>query len=332
MIENLILDISANISNLMIVGIYRSNEVDAETHMLSKTIRDMKSGCVAADQSNNAYEVTEIHIGDLHCNSIQRFLRDLLSMDYFSDDSDEDENGAAMGPVSNRQKLAELSELCFRKTSGNPFHLKHFLSMIEERNLLSYNLGVMEWKWDIAEIESVVTATDNVVDLLRNKMANLVNPDTIQVLQLAAFLGSTFDAKTLHTVWKVYRMEHAGHQEGQEQLDTHDLGRSVLDRLLAECQSNGFIEATGIGDSDTLSESIEGEMQQETYCWVHDNIQEAALSLISSKAELSTLKREVGEILLAELSSKDLEASIFVVANLLNQEQDSEGQILVGSN
>jgi hypothetical protein len=52
------------------------------------------------------------------------------------------------------------------------------------------------------------------------------------------------------------------------------------------------------------------------YLWVHDKVQEVTFLFVPAE-NLSDFKFRVGDILLQQLSEKELDASIFVVANLL---------------
>jgi predicted ATPase len=133
-------------------------------------------------------------------------------------------------------------------------------------------------------------ATENVVDLMRDKMDELSDP-VIQGLQLAACLGSTFDKKTLGLVWDEIRR---GKDDIKEDIE-HSLHVSVEKGLLEEVDS-----ASG------------------RYRWVHDKIQEAAFSLVADN-ELARLRSQVGDILVSQLGERELDGAIFVVVNLLNE-------------
>jgi predicted ATPase len=253
-----------NNPNLMVIGCYRSNEVN-DTHILTRVLRDLQD-----KNGQDGFGITEITVGSLEIPDTHRMLMDLLS----ADDS----------------RTLSLAQICHKKTDGNAFFFIHFLSSLLDQHLLSFNLGTFKWNWDALEIESQMLATENVVDLMRDKMDELPDP-VIQGLQLAACLGSTFDEKTLGLVWDEIQR---GKDDIKEDIE-HLLNVSVEEGLLEEVDS-----ASG------------------SYRWVHDKIQEAAFSLVGDN-ELTRLRSQVGDILVSQLGERELDGAIFVVVNLLNE-------------
>jgi hypothetical protein len=206
---------------LMVIGCYRSNEVDA-THILTKTIREIKSKKsdqrrrqmqVQASQrrlsifsnanhvgvqqrqdehnnnSNNHhqshvnehFDITEIHVGNLNVDNVHSMVMDLLADD-------------------NKNRTLGLAQICHQKTRGNVFFLIVFMSMLVEMKLLTYNIGLFKWLWTDDEIANETLSTENVVDLMKGQMSKL--PIHVsRLLQLTACLGSTFEERTLRTVW-----------------------------------------------------------------------------------------------------------------------------------
>eukprot|EP00567_Pseudictyota_dubia_P000302 CAMPEP_0197467456 /NCGR_PEP_ID=MMETSP1175-20131217/65574_1 /TAXON_ID=1003142 /ORGANISM="Triceratium dubium, Strain CCMP147" /LENGTH=936 /DNA_ID=CAMNT_0043003525 /DNA_START=295 /DNA_END=3101 /DNA_ORIENTATION=- len=160
--------------NLMIIGVYRSNEVE-DTHLLVKTLRDLQT-----KKEKDKFNMTEIVVGNLGIDSINQIIQDLLNC---SDD-----------------RTLALAAICLKKTGGNAFFLIQYLCKIKEKMLLQYNIGLLKWTWDVHEIEQETKATDNVVDLLKNEMMDLPF-ETSQILQLCSFLGSTFSKKMAALVW-----------------------------------------------------------------------------------------------------------------------------------
>jgi predicted ATPase len=192
--------------NLMIVAIFRSNEV-GETHLLTKAIRDLR-----AIKTQNDFNLTEITVGDLNISSVDRLLKDLL--------------------LTEDERTHRLAEICHKKTNGNVFFLLHFLSMHYELHLLEYNFGMLKWVYDEAAIEMKTKATANVVDLLKTQMSSLPE-DASQILRLAASLGSTFDQYTVTLVLKDFGKVLEGKDSS--------VVRPALDLL----EATGFIEPLG---------------------------------------------------------------------------------------
>ena len=169
------------IENVMVIGIFRSNEVD-DTHILSKTLRDIRS---ATRESNTGLSIIEFEIGNLDIDAVNEMLAFLLSTD-------------------DRARVRPLAEISYKKTAGNPFYLTHFLSRLHEMRMLSYDHELMDWTWDEQSIELYTQATDNVVDLLTQSMTSL-SQDHQTLLSFASFLGSNFQERPLFILWKAFR-------------------------------------------------------------------------------------------------------------------------------
>lgn len=153
--------------------------------------------------------------------------------------------------------------------------------MLHDEGLLEFNFGLMQWVWDTPRIESHTTATVNVVDMMGIKMKRLPEAMT-RLLLTASCLGSSFDLSSLRYVWDA------------------ESNTQELDVLLTRAVDEGFLELHG-----TTS-----------YQWVHDKIQEAAMSLLPSDV-LRDLQFELGQKFVR--SESELEDSIFMVVDLMNQ-------------
>ena len=334
MIESLLTN--GNIKNFVVVGCYRSNEVD-EKHLLSLMIRELQAKCnrenlpgdVAVDGvtsrngsmrslgggdqqeqeqkpaedniptgnsngtariSASEFHITEVSIDNLELEDVHFMLTELLSM------SDKETNG--------------LAEICHRKTHGNAFFLIQFLSHLEEEKLLEFNFGLFTWIWDVKDIESKTSATANVVDLVKNKMVALPDRDTVELLPILACLGSSVQETIVSIVWKAYCEQRQ--QEAQEGEDEKTPQRASYEPLLKTAVQEGFLEPHG----PAAPSSASGVSQ---YRFVHDNIQEAALSLVDDPHRLAHLKTSVGRILVSGLDERGLEAHLFPAVNLLNE-------------
>ncbi|KAG7341774.1 PAS sensor protein [Nitzschia inconspicua] len=239
------------------------------------------------------FDMTDMFIGNLAEEDIHAMLADLLSADH--------------------QSLAGLAKICHQKTLGHVFFLIEYLKDLHERGLLTYNLGMLKWVWDEYRIVSQTMVADNVVDMMVEKM-KLLPPAVVQILQLAALLGSQFDESTLEMVWKGVSAEIAGGEESktEEQSDVCDDG--VVAESLITAMAEGLLEALPNNDSTGYNK----------YQWTHDNIMEAAFSMIHDH-EVEKLMYYVGDTLASNLNPHDLERSIFVVVNLLNEGKDSVG-------
>ena len=176
LLENILLD--RENGNLMLVGIYRSNEVGG-THVLVNALRELESH--AADSSQTYLDITKLEIGNLDMEAVKALIVDVLS-------------------CRDSSKIEGLAAICLRQTHGNAFFLLEFLSMLHRKSLLEFNLGLLEWRWNETEIEQQTQATDNVVDLLKSRMNGLSESQTL-LLRIAACLGAKFDQYSLLLVW-----------------------------------------------------------------------------------------------------------------------------------
>jgi predicted ATPase len=220
------------------------------------------------DQVGSSLTVTDIEIGNLTQDDIQQLLMDLL------DSTD----------VS---RLDTLASICHQKTSGNAFFLLQYLELLHSKNLLEYNFALGGWLWNDDRIKDETNATDNVVDLMERKMMQLPT-DTLQVLQIAACLGSSFRQESLYTVWQALHDSSLPPQ------------CSSFFNSISTAVEEGFLEQKG---------------DHKAYQWVHDSILEAAIASISP-VELNELKFEIGSVLVRQLGQNRRE--IMRAVNLLN--------------
>jgi predicted ATPase len=70
--------------------------------------------------------------------------------------------------------------------------------------------------------------------------------------------------------------------------------------------------------SSAVNEGFLERCGKSDYQWNHDRLQEAAFSVIPAE-KLGDFKFRVGDVLLQKFSEKELDASIFVVVNLLDE-------------
>jgi len=246
---------------LMIIGCYRSNEVD-ENSMLYNRIRTLQG-----KRRKFRFRITDIELQNFDIDVVNKMIMTMLSID-------------------NESKTRDLSNVCYKRTLGNPFFLIEFIKMLYVESLLETRSG--KWVWDVTRIEDATMSTANVVDLLQAPMRKL--PADIQLLlQYAACLGSSFSFSTLKFVWK----NHA-----------------LLILESANRDMAGNLEV--LEEANLLVASRPGELE-----WVHDKVQEAALSL----SDLVTPRFQfgLGVCLYEGLSESRLEKQLFDVADLINK-------------
>ncbi|KAL3938554.1 MAG: hypothetical protein SGBAC_006555 [Bacillariaceae sp.] len=249
-------------TNFMLVALYRSNEVN-DGHAVSKMIRSLDE-----KQSEHDFDIAKIEVEDLRVGQVDEILVDMLKLPSY--------------------RTSELAEIIHRRTGGNAFFVLNFIDMLKNQGLLVYSKREQSWVWDESEIELETIATDNVVDLLKQRMVSL--PQQMrEVLQVAACLGASFQEHMLSKVVRDYF-------SGRKDCPTAD----QISKLLTDGILQGLLKIDSVG-----------------YRWIHDKVQEAALS-ITSEANLKKLRYQVGNTMLRRLSRQELDHSLFVVVNLLN--------------
>ena len=195
----------------------------------------------------------------------------------------------ALLSVNGDKSAYDLARLCHRRTEGNPFFLFAFLRVLHRNEILEFNLGLFNWVWDMERAEEL-GATDNIVGLLKEKMLTFPN-GFHQFLLTAACLGSSFDSKLLEVVWTEFPFE----ENGKDPKFNDHLDLCVLEGFLEQRRSSS------------------------KYQWVHDKVQEAALTLPTRAPSLDSYKFEIGTILKRRLDDKQLHAHIFLIVNLINE-------------
>jgi predicted ATPase len=293
LVESLITD--KQLQNLLIALSYRSEEA-GKGHPLRQMLNTMNTPSQKDDFGTDGIppptlQVTDIAVGDLTVNNVHEMLQSILSL-------------------SDSPKLQALAETCHKKTHGNPFFFKQYLSMLQSNKLLHYSLGACTWVWNVEQIQEMTMSTNNVVSLLEEKNRSMSK--SLQLLLfLASCLGATFEKSILELVWKQFANSTEIAQPDAEKDAESSTKR--FEQLCHLALEHGFWDPCGnIG-----------------FQFVHDKIQEAASSSISNLLQprgdngeqLSICKEawktKIGWIL---IHAKDVnEKYIFVAVDLLNQ-------------
>ncbi len=193
-----------------LIGAYRNNEVDT-FHILT----------AAMDQINRSgIHVNSISLGALEPNDINMILKDTLKIS----------NGG----------ISSLSELIYKKTSGNPLYIKQFLISLYREDLITYDQN-SGWQWDIDHIKNMLP-TEDMIELMTERITKLPE-NTQEVLKIASCIGNSFSLKTLSIAY------------GKSTEDTYsELSSSVQDCLILRFE--------------------------ELYMFAHDRIRESCYNLI----------------------------------------------------
>jgi PAS domain S-box-containing protein len=239
----------SEVQYLVLVGAYRDNEVGAADPLMRTLEAIRKAGA----------RVEEIVLPPLGLEDISALVSDALHC--------------------TPKHAHTLAQLVHEKTAGNPFFAIQFLTALAEQGLVRRDPDAGGWVWELARIRAH-GYTDNVVDLMFERLQRLSGPAQTALQQLAC-LGNVAEITTLSAVF------------GQSEEEIH---AALLDAARA-----GLIFR------------LEG-----SYAFLHDRIQEAAYSLIP-EAERAGAHLRIGRVLLATMSEDQLDEHLFDVANQLNR-------------
>jgi predicted ATPase/GAF domain-containing protein len=228
-----------------------------------------------------------ITINALDINSINQLLADTL--------------------ICSIQASMPLAKLVNEKTNGNPFFITQLLYSLYEENLLVFNTGFSLqnpqniksscWQWNIDLIRSV-SITDNVVDLLINKIEKL-DKNTQKILKLAACIGNHFDLEILKII--------------------NNKSPIVTARELQHALDEGLIIPLNNAYKAPLLQNPEESLIYIPYKFLHDRVQQAAYYLIPEQ-EKKQVHLQIGRLLLKNVQQGDeLQKQIFDIVNQLNE-------------
>lgn len=160
---------SAEMTNLILIGAYRDNEV-GPTHPLTISL---------ARLVETGFKFDQFTLSPLGLEDVTQLLADTLR--------------------ASPARVMPMAEMVMRKTLGNPFFVTQFLKTLYMERLIEFRLnregGQSGWSWDIARILAV-DITDNVVELMVGRLKELPEP-TQEVLKLAACIGNEFSIDSL---------------------------------------------------------------------------------------------------------------------------------------
>ncbi len=248
----------------MLIGSYRENEVSID-HPVMGLIDSIK-------QEN--IEIKQINLTPLSPQDVESFLIDTLR--------------------TSQENVKELSEICYEKTRGNPFFLNQFLKNLHEDGWIRFDHSFGIWTWNTEDIKKA-RYTDNVMDLIASKL-KLLEKETKEALQIAAFLGNKFDLFTLAAVCK-------------------KPARKIFQDILPAIQEGVLIP----GDPAYRYQSFYPDDTEKNidFTFLHDRVQQAAYSLISEKSA-GSIHLNIGRILLQRMEKENKLDNVIIVVNHYN--------------
>ncbi len=235
--------------HLLLICAYRENEVDP-THPFIRTVDEISESGLIPDR---------VQVHNLSEDDLVALLSDAL--------------------LSSAEAVAPLARLVHDKTKGNAFFATEFLKSLAYENLLVFDFEASRWVWDDEQITQKNIA-DNVVELMAEKVRRL-DPQTQEILQLAACVGNRFDLETL--CWIA------------------DVDAEIAAARLKPALAEGLILPLG----------------RTVFKFSHDRIQQAVYSLIPEE-QRERVHLKIGRRLQSRQAETDDSARVFEIANQLN--------------
>ena len=155
-----------DLPNLLLIGAYRNNEVDA-THPLMHRLEAIRK---------EGGKIERITLAPFAPEQLGQLIADALHCE--------------------PEDAVLLTQLVHEKTAGNPFFVIQFLHALAEEHLLSFDHASSRWTWNLSRIQTK-GYTDNVVGLMVGRL-NRLPVGTQKALQQLACIGNS--AEFTHTL------------------------------------------------------------------------------------------------------------------------------------
>ncbi len=239
-------------AHLLMVGAYRDNEVDAAhpmTHLLEDLCRE-------------GAQIVEFTVGPLAVADVAAMIADsCVAID----------------------DAAGLAALVVRKTEGNPFFARQFLTTMVKQGDLSFDSAAGRWRWQLDAVR-LHDAADNVVELVMRRLALLPAPSQA-ALKIGACIGKRFDLALLASV---------AQRDAAQTLA--DLAPALQDELLLPVSDGGGLP----------------EFQ-----FVHDRVQQAAYAMPLG-GETADIHLTIARAMWRGTPPERLDADVFDIVDQFN--------------
>ena len=154
--------IKGSIKNLMLIGLFRDNEINSE-HEMANFLHDVEKMNIIT---------TQIKLDNISSENVNNYISDALSISHL--------------------ETYPLTALICKKTNGNPFFVKQMTNTLLEQEIIKFSLDKNKWEWNIDGSD----VTENVLDILRQKILSL-STEGQDALKIASCLGSPFSLSSL---------------------------------------------------------------------------------------------------------------------------------------
>ncbi|BBM82877.1 AAA family ATPase [Candidatus Uabimicrobium amorphum] len=232
--------IDNSLPHLFLLGAYRDNEIDG-SHPLAMTLESIEQ----------KHLIKKISLSPLTFPYVNKWIADSLN--------------------TSSEKSQSFSQLIFRKTTGNPFFVKQFITTLYQDGILTFDDKTNCWQAPLEEIQQMNVA-ENVVAFMAEKLSKLPS-SSLELIKVAATIGNTFKWQLLATVLeqKITEIKH----------DVEELVKK------------GFIFPVGTFDITFVSDEF---LEEISFRFAHDKIQQAAYSLIE-KEYIKDIHLSIGKII-----------------------------------
>ncbi|MCW5314457.1 AAA family ATPase [Nostoc sp. KVJ3] len=269
--------------NLLFIGAYRDNEVNA-AHPLIQKIEEIK---------NVGTVVNNIVLQPLNLENVTQLVGETLQETEVKHDTE-------FSVFDN--KIIHLAELISNKTGGNPFFITQLIQALHQEKLLTFDFIKAQWQWNLEDIQAIGITEKNVVELVASRVEKLPK-FTQDVLKLAACVGDRFSLDVLSIV-----------NEKSPSSTANDLHAALQAGLILPL-SEAYRIPLVFNQEEAVN--LNFDSSRVGYKFLHDRVQQAAYSLIPEELKKSTHLR-IGQLLLKNIPKEEIEANIFDVVNQLN--------------
>ncbi|CAB9499312.1 protein kinase [Seminavis robusta] len=209
------------------------------------------------------------------------------------------------------EDVAEVTQVLYRKTRGNIFHMLQSLDEMQRKGILRYVQMCQQWELDIdalghyASRQKEAPGQRGVVAVLKDKVESL--PEQVQrALTVAAFVRSTFDIETLQDLLQG--------EPGSENGCNHN-GSSDPKVMLPGI---GLKELIGLLDVAVVQGLLKNMTGSLSYSFSHDKVQEACRALVHEGGR-DKLNIWIGKKLVVRAKRLNQEWMLFVASDRLNE-------------